>query len=385
MPSMSSQVPTIFLYSQEPWGDMWYSKHHYAAHLAKTHTVFFVSPPTRWRIGDLLSFGVKVHEVPEGVKVVEYRHNLPLSLLPPWLADRVAATIARKLRKLTAVRNPVHWCFHPTQVVDQWIAQAPGGRVIYHVVDPYHDLRHERAFARACDLIVAVNTWYVERYEQLNPNCLLVPHGVSIQDRRHDDALVAAARERWGRYAILAASFGRSVNYALLARVASRYKDLRLILAGQIFPLDNEAQALRESLLALPNVVYVGVKHPDELRNLICAAELGLIAYDVEPTLETPTNAGRTPLKVLTYLAQLRPVVSTSNSYVPTLEARGHFKAESEDHFVQLVGDVLNGSVAVERIAVDRYLDSVEYGTLIAGILGHLAEVSASRGVPEEP
>jgi len=362
---------------------MWYSKHHYAAQLAKTHTVFFVSPPTRWRLGDLISFGVKVHEVPEGVKVVEYRNNLPLSLLTKGLADRVAGMNARKLSKLAPSGDLVHWCFHPTQVVDQWIARAPGGLVIYHAVDPYHDVRHDSAFASACDLVVAVNPWYVERYKQLNANCLLVPHGVSGEDRRYDDAAVSDARERWGHYAILAASLSQSVNYTLLTKVAARYAHLRLVIAGQLFPLDEKTEAMRKSLLALPNVVYVGVKHPNQLRNLIRGAALGLISYDVEPTLETPVKATRTPLKVLTYLSQLRPVVSTNNSYVPALETRGHFKAESEDHFVRLVGDVLDGSVTVDRSAVDRYLDSVDYRTLIEGILRRLAEVAASKRAPD--
>jgi hypothetical protein len=362
---------------------MWYSKHHYAAQLAKTHTVFFVSSPTRWRLRDLISFGVKVHEVPEGVKVVEYRNNLPLSLLTKGLADRVAGMNARKLHKLAPPGDLLHWCFHPTQVVDQWIARAPGSLVIYHAVDPYHDVRHDSAFATACDLVVAVNPWYVDRYKQLNANCLLVPHGVSGEDRQYDDAAVADAGERWGRYAILAASLSQSVNYTLLTKVALRYARLRLVIAGELFPLDEKTEVMRETLLALPNVVYVGVKHPNQLRSLIRGAALGLISYDVEPTLETPVKATRTPLKVLTYLSQLRPVVSTNNSYVPALETRGHFKAESEDHFVRLVGDVLDGSITVDRSAVDRYLDSVDYRTLIQVILRRLAEVAASKRAPD--
>ncbi|MFN3876464.1 MAG: hypothetical protein ACK4L7_11195, partial [Flavobacteriales bacterium] len=60
----------IVIFSLEPWGDMWYSKHHYAAQLAQDHDVFFVSLPDRWRWTDLFSRRAKVSRVPEGVQVV---------------------------------------------------------------------------------------------------------------------------------------------------------------------------------------------------------------------------------------------------------------------------------------------------------------------------
>ena len=60
LPGMIGEVGiglrTIFLFSNEPWSDMWYSKHHYAAELAKRHEVYFVNMPERWRPTDLFSW-----------------------------------------------------------------------------------------------------------------------------------------------------------------------------------------------------------------------------------------------------------------------------------------------------------------------------------------
>lgn len=390
-PYMSSPQRTIFVFSLEPWGNMWYSKHHYAARLAKSHAVYFVSLPDRWRWTDLFSFSVKVRSVEEGVNVVEYRNNLPLRFLPRWLVGLVARLNALKLQRLLPNGEVLYWSFHPTSVLDHKTLRRPGSKTIYHVVDPYQSLPNDSAFAKRSDLVVAINPWYLEYYGKLNPNCMLIPHGVRTEDRAHNARAALALQQQWGRYMVLATGLSQHVNYALLYKVATHYPDVSLVVVGQLFDLKPAERALRDRLFALPNVRYDGVKHPDDLKDLIKGAVVGLLTYDIEPTLETPISAGRTPLKVLTYLAQLCPVVSTNNSFINVLEGKGHFKAENEDHFVALVGDVLLGTRRVETDTVNTYLDSVEYGKIIDRILLRLdaSEVQAppptTDGADQQP
>jgi hypothetical protein len=373
---------TIMLFSLEPWGDMWYSKQHYAARLARSHTVYFVSPPDRWRWKHLFSFDVKIRDTPEGVKVVEYRNNLPLRFIKTWLANLVNRLIARRLSALLPTEDVLLWCFHPTPLADHLAVLRPQARVIYHVVDPFLKLPNDAGFARRASLVVAINEWYLDYYSALNPNCLLVPHGVRQEDREYDAAAVRSLQNKWGRYMILATGLNRFVNYPLLIHLARRFPRVRLVIAGQMFPLDTEQHELRERLFALPNVKYAGVKHPDELKEIIRGAQLGLLTYEFEPTHSVPVSAGRTPLKVLTYLAQLCPVVSTNNSYVPVLDGEGYFKAEDEPHFFRLVDDVLNGRAGANAEVVERYLDSVEYGQLIRRILLQLRTVTEEEVEP---
>ncbi|MBL7939538.1 MAG: hypothetical protein JNL43_09280 [Flavobacteriales bacterium] len=366
---MTAHQRTIFIFSLEPWGDMWYSKHHYAARLARSHKVYFVSLPDRWRWTDMFSFGVTVRAVAEGVNVVAYRNNLPLRFLPGPLARLVNRLNALKLRSLLPDGEVLFWCFHPTTVVQDKVLRKPGTRVIYHVVDPYQNLPNDSSFAKGSDLVVAINPWYLRYYSALNANCVLVPHGVRADDRTSDPATVKALQEKWGRYLVLATGLSHYLNYELLIAIAQRYPGLRMVIAGQSFHMRPALEELRERLFALPNVTYVGVKHPGDLKDLIRGAVAGLLTYDFEPTLAEPIAPGRTPLKVLTYLAQLCPVVSTNNSYVPALEGKGYFKAEDKAHFLELVGDIVEGRRAVDAPAVNTYLDSVDYDRLIVLIL----------------
>ncbi len=362
----------IVIFSMEPWGDMWYSKHHYAARLAREHDVYFVGLPDRWRWTDLFSFRAKVSRVPEGVQVVEYRNNLPLRFLSRWLSDRIIASSARKVQQVLPDAPWVLWSFYPASLATHLNRMRRGSKLIYHVVDPYIDRPNNLAVARAADLTVAINPWYRRFYSRLNAHCIEIPHGVQPEHRVFDESVVQAHRSRWGRFALLASGMSGTVNYPLLLQLARTRPEMPLLVAGKRFPLPKHAQALSDSLFALPNVHHLDVLHPDALRDLVRAAAVCLLTYDFEPRLAEPVQAGRTPLKVLTYLAQHRPVVSTNNSYVPALEGKGFFKADDPAEFLRLVDDVLEGKRDVDTGAVDKYLDSVEYARLADRILAEL-------------
>lgn len=386
---MSDPPRPIFIFSLEPWGDMWYSKHHYAAFLARRHPVYFISLPDRWRWTDLFSFTARVRTVKEGVHVVEYRNNLPLRLLPTALADLVTRINAWKLRRLVSSPRLLLWCFHPATVAESPVLRRPGTKVVYHVVDPYQNLPNDSSFARRSDLVVAINPWYLDYYGKLNPDCILVPHGVRSEDRTPRPTQVAHYRELWGDYAVVAAGINDFTNYGLLIQVARDHPRLRLVIIGQLFDLAHVRQKeRRDALFALPNVTYAGTKHPNVLRDIIHGARMGLVTYDFEPTRKVPISGVRTPLKVITYLAQNCPTISTLNSYVPTLDGHGSFKAENEEHFVQLVGEVLEGRRTVDKDVVEAYLDSVDYSRLTERILDRLhasADPSAQGSLPSSP
>jgi len=369
---MQRSPRAIFLFSLEPWGDMWYSKHHYAAFLAKSYPVYFISLPDRWRWTDLFSMSARVRTVKEGVHVVEYRNNLPLRLLPAPLERLMNRLNAWKLRRLVPSSDLLLWCFHPAAVVESKVLRRPGTKVVYHVVDPYQGLTNDSSFARSSDLVAAINPWYLHYYSRLNGTCLLIPHGVRAEDRTPRPAQVAYYKELWGSYAIMAAGLNYRTNYALLIDLARQRTDLRLIVAGELFTLDTEQQIRREALFALPNVTYIGVKHPDALRDIIRGAAMGLVTYDFEPTRSIPETGEGTPLKVITYLAQGCPAITTINSYVPVLDGHGIFKAEDTDHFIKLVGEVLEGRRTTDQVVVERYLDSVDYERLTNRILERL-------------
>ena len=369
MTEMGQSRKTILIFSFEPWGDMWYSKQHYATELAKEHTVYFISPPDKWRLRDLLSFRLKLKTTPEGVIVVDYRNQLPLRLLPPFLANWTNWLAARKLGRLLRADGNLLWYFHPTPIVLQPVLRPRGTRLIYHVVDPYQSFPADLPCALAADVVVTVNQWFKDHYNRINPNTLLIPHGVRNKDREQIPALREYYAKKWHPYVIMAGGITYRTNYALLQGMAERLPQLNLILAGHLEPLEPELEKQRDALLSLPNVVHVGVQHPNELRNLIGACIAGLITYDFEPALETPDKPTGTPLKALNYLAQLRPVISNINCYIPELIGHGVYKMENAEDFIHAVQRAMDGSMGLDEAKVNAYLDRLSYGKLIKRIL----------------
>jgi len=378
---------TILITSVEPWGDVWYSKQHYAAQLAaQGHDVYFVNGPQNWRPTDIFSFAVRQRTTPEGIRVLSYRNNLPVRGIPRLMLRINDWLNSRKLRK--HVRQQGHppsqggilWCFDPTRFIHYGPLRQAGFRHIYHVVDPYQHHFTDALLAKATHLLVAINSWYYRYYAQFSPHRLLIPHGIRPADRSYDAPVVAALRAQWGRYLFFPASLTNAVNYKLLRQVALRFPQYRLLMVGPKYALNAQQQQALDSLLALPNVTYDGAKHPNDMRNYVRGAVAGLVAYDFETRESEPSSAGRTPLKALTYLTQHCPVVATNNSYIPALDGKGYYKADNEDQFMALLQDVLDGKLGVDGPAVDAYFDTVEYQTLIAKILAALDQ--ATGGPP---
>ncbi|MGV3636602.1 MAG: hypothetical protein ACO1NQ_03040 [Flavobacteriales bacterium] len=366
----------------EPWGDMWYSKHHYANRLARDHTVYFVGLPDRWRVTDLFSFRVKVRRTKEGVNVVEYRNNLPLRFLPEPLAKLVSWFNGWKLRRLYPTEPVLVWTFFPARLLSVDTLLRAGDRLIYHVVDPFQVLPSDTTVARKADLVVAINQWFLSYYRNINTNCVLIPHGVNEADRHGDEVEIEAFRRRWGTYLVVAASLNHLTNYDLITKVAERFPQVHVVLIGELMSAPAEVEQRRGRLLALPNVVHLGSMPPEAMRGIIGGAMAGMVMYDFMRTLSRPESGTRTPLKILTYLAQGCPVITTVNSYIPELDGRAVFKAEDEAHFLTLVQRALSGSLGFERALADAYLDSVEYGRLIMRILHALDHPFA---LPERP
>jgi len=323
---------------------------------------------------DLFSWRAHTWLSPEGVHVVSYRNTVP---------RKAGAFVGRwgghKILRLRPDAHAVCWTFNPLALDECSAITQAGARCIYHVVDPYQSFPEDQRLARSADLIVTVNRWFLDYYAPFNEHRILVPHGVRAEDRKSDPEAVRKWQAEHGRYALFAASLSDFTNYQVLIRAAERFHDLKFLVAGREFPLPSDMEAERNRLLSMPNVVYLGVKHPDELRDLVRGAAVGLLAYDFEVRRTVPLSGGRTPLKVLTYLAQHCPLVTTNNSYIPELEDKGCFKADDTEEFLRVMSDVLNGKLTVDKAAVDHYLDGMDYGTLTERILGSLDEVSAAQ------
>jgi len=218
-------------------------------------------------------------------------------------------------------------------------------RVIYDVVDHLNAFEgnpqtlrqvHER-LARTAALVLATSDDLHRQVRALRPDVQLCPNGVDyehfVRARKPSDALhpadlapiLAAGKPIIGYSGALAAW----VDYELVAQVASHCPDLSFVLIGP-----DHDRSLPASLLALPNVYWLGVKPYAELPNYLRYFDVATIPF----RLNEVTHA-TSPIKLFEYMTAGKPVVTTAMQ-----ECRGYPEvliARNESDFVVKLNDAL--------------------------------------------
>ncbi|GIV43052.1 MAG: hypothetical protein KatS3mg035_0175 [Bacteroidia bacterium] len=75
---MKLENQNIVIISNEPWGDIWYSKQNYAYELSKLgNKVYFIDPPQPYELKNLFSNHFTLKKYSENLSIIQYRNRLP--------------------------------------------------------------------------------------------------------------------------------------------------------------------------------------------------------------------------------------------------------------------------------------------------------------------
>ena len=126
----------IAIVSNEPWGDIWYCKQHYAHELNRLgYPVYFIDPVVRWRFRDLFSTWVASRQVEPNVTVVSYRNNFPVRLFPRLFVRLNDWFNSRKLKRYFNGKRLLWWQFDHIRLIS--LHGLDPVKRIYHVEDPH--------------------------------------------------------------------------------------------------------------------------------------------------------------------------------------------------------------------------------------------------------
>lgn len=359
---------SIVLTSNEPWGEVWFSKQHIAYALTQLgHQVYFLNAPQGWAPRHWWTPRWVVRQVEPRLHVVDYDNPYPLrghrrSMLR--LNDR---WIGRQLQALLPIDRPILWWqFDPFRLVD--IPPALKGTRIYHVVDPYDHIWTDALIAQQADLLVLVSQLYEKRYQAFGKPMLYIPHGISTTEQQLRPERLSKIEATLGRdYLLFVGTLNPDVDVQLLRRLSQTVTDRSLVLIGPN-KLNNDQQADFQALTSTEHVHYLGTLHALDLKEYVALAALGLVPYRQQKR----ENQHRTPLKLLNYLAQAVPIVTTLNYELTELNNRMIFVAEESDDFIQKSSAILQGKLPTEPAAAQDYICSVTYDALLTKILKHV-------------
>jgi glycosyltransferase involved in cell wall biosynthesis len=259
------------------------------------------------------------------------------SLMRRLNAVVVGSTVRSAMKRLE-FRRPLLYTFVPASA---WVARDLGcERVVYHCVDEFSKFagageeiaRLEADLCRASDLVIACSEPLYASKSRLNPNTVLVRHGVEHahfaraldgateipEDVRH------LPRPIFGFHGLVA----EWVDLEALRQIAAAWPEGSLVILGETNNADPDALA---RLRALPNVYLLGRRPYDALPGYCKAFDVALL-----PFVKNELTESASPLKLREYLAAGLPVVATDIPEARALVDRGVLLASGPDDFVAL-------------------------------------------------
>jgi hypothetical protein len=326
------------------------SKTHIMRILARRNRVLWVNSlgnrTPRATAADAAKIWNKLRAAAGGLREVEPNlHVLAPVYVPAYGSEAVRSLNRTILRAQVRVamrglgmRRPISWSFLPSAApVAGTLGEA---RVIYHVVDEFsafsdastHVAELERRILRRADLVIASSEKLLESKRRVNPNAVLVRHGVDLAHfAKALDPAVAVPEELARLPKPVIGFFGLVADWIdleLVRAVADRYPRASVVLVGKV-------ATSTAALEGAPNVHFLGRKSYAALPAYCRGFDVAITPFRLNE-LALAAN----PLKAREYVAAGLPNVCTD---LPELRAiPGCTIAQGREAFVEEVGRWLN-------------------------------------------
>lgn len=297
----------ILLISPEPWNHIFVSKHHYAIHLGKRNNkVFFLNPP---------SFKDEVLKADyENVWQVNYT-GFPrgLRFFPVFIQKGVIKKVFVKLQNLCKVKFDVIWSFDNSVFFD-FSALPEEVTKISHIVDLDQDFQTRRA-AESANVCFGVCKPIVDKLKFYNPNTHFVNHGFRpFLDKGKYEIKIPGKNSVKAFYA---GNLNRKYfDWNLIKKIIKENSEVDFLIAG---PWSDTV--LKEQLIALPNVFYLGKLDAKFLGAYYKLADLLLIVYKADEFHDILSNTH----KMMEYLGSGKMIVATHTEECKSLANNGLF------------------------------------------------------------
>lgn len=301
-----------------PWDAVQGTDRQLARSLARTVDVLWVDPPlsalliaSRGQIASTRRAG-RLRPVDDHItRLITVAPPFPTrSAMLPVTQQVMRRAIRRAVRELgldvaaTIVSNPLQ----PLRVVAT-------GRQVYFATDDFVAgaalmgssrsmlVRSEAARLGEADLLIGVTPQIVDAWRGRGVSSMVLPNGCDLDAyARVDEAPPVGDVALTSPIAGVVGQLSARLDLALIEEVASR--GISVLLVG---PLQDGFEPERfASLIARPNVTWVGAKKYTDLPSYLRLMDVGLTPY-----VDSAFNRASFPLKTLEYLAAGRPVVST--------------------------------------------------------------------------
>lgn len=293
---MKLENQTILIVSNEPWGDIWYSKHNWAFELAKKNTVIFINPPKKWCFKGL--FKISTITYSKNLFILNYNNLLPLTRVK-WLY-RINNFITSKRLKNYLNKNfsneYIFWSFDPYRFTNPKLFSPKIS--LYFIADIYQTQKEKELISNT-DFFITVSKELIQNFDL--KKLLILSHGISSSEFSIDEKITIDEG-----YALYVGQIDYRIDFELIIKMVEQFPHERFLFIGktqQNLSDKNFNKLFIEK--AYPNLIYLPPIHFKKLKNYIFKAKVCLA-----PMLISIHGNNINHHKLLQYLALGRPVLA---------------------------------------------------------------------------
>jgi len=292
------QEKSILIISNEPWGDIWYSKHNWAYELSKKNKVFFVNSPRRWRFKNLFYNEVSIETYSDNLKIINYNNRLPLTRfeLIFQLNEKIIAKAILKSLKKGSTKNLIFWSFDPYRFSSPKLFKPE--RSIFFRVDKFLLLKRERTLLSNVDGLIV--TAEVLLKHTSSKRHLILSHGISEEEFTPSNKI-----EYDSGYLLYVGNIDYRMDILLLKKLLIEFPDETFLFIGRVVETDNETFKDIFYRDKYKNITVHGIEHFKKLKNYVYNSKACLAPMDISIDGNEIHHH-----KSLQYLAMGKPIIS---------------------------------------------------------------------------
>jgi hypothetical protein len=339
MKPFSLSEKNIVIISNEPWSDIWFSKHNYAYELSKKNKVVFINPTKRWELKNLFKNSVTTEKYSNDLIILNYQNYLPsLNLLLFKLNNFLITRLIRKFFYEKNIHNLIFWSFDPFRL---YHPQSLGSKLsIFHSVDKYLFTHFgEKLLYKNVDFIFCVSPSFKDSYKVFCNHVEVIPHGISSEEFIIEPK---GARENdlgFSNYGLYVGNIDERLDYSLLDKVLIEFPDIDFVFVGKLgFLPDNKLAKKIFTDKKFSNVHFIGPKHFKKLKFYIENSSfcLALMSHSY------PGNK-IAHHKILQYLALGKPIFCSEFSDYETIKNIIYMNDNEKELMISLALFLKNG------------------------------------------
>lgn len=341
---MKLENQTILITSNEPWGDLWYSKQNYAYELSRKNKVYFINPPVKWNWKNALNNPPIVeHSYSDNLKILNYENYLPIRsnflnrLNNQWISKKIKNYLHERGEK-----DYILWAFDPLRLYDHRLLGAKLG--IYHCVDYYYfKYLGETELCKNSDLLFATSQRFLDEYGAFDKPKYVVPHGISSEEFTLDPEKMKNLDLELENYGLYVGVIDHRLDFDLLERAIQAHPDIPFVFVGPLRLPDRPAAHRIFTEKKYANVHAIGPRHFKMLKYYIHKARFCISFMDMNYHANTVHHH-----KTLVYLTQGKPVFGFKFTEYSTMDDIMYMD-NTPDGLLQLLDHFLKTGEAPER------------------------------------